>query len=398
MNTELKAQFERELLNNILPFWIDHAVDKHHGGFFGALTNRREAHNDMPRSSVICSRILWTYSAAYRIYRKTDFLHMAQHAYDYLFKALWDGTYDGVFWQIDADRQPTMDRKHSYAQSFAMYGLSEHHRATGDTDSMNAAQQLFDLLEVHAYDGRHAGYIEGCARNWGALEDMRLSDKEPNCRKSMNTLLHIMEGYTNLYRIWPVERVKEQLSRLVNVIFDQVIDPNEHRFKLFFDDTWQQTPGTEHIVSYGHDIEGAWMLQATAEALHDAALIQRARANAVLMADAVLKNGLAGDGSVLYQNETSGSPDWNQKHWWAQAEAVVGFYNAYQVSGEQRFFDAAMRCWQVIQTQFVDKEHGEWFKVLDANGVPVAGQLKIGPWECPYHHARMCMEMAARLS
>jgi len=323
---------------------------------------------------------------------------MANHARDYLLDAFWDNEHGGVFWQIDADRRPIMDRKHSYAQSFAMYGLSEHHRATGDSDSANLARQLFDLLEVHAYDGENAGYIEGCARDWRALEDMRLSDNEPNCRKSMNTLLHIMEGYTNLLRIWPADQLKTQLRNLINVFFDHVIDPDEHRFKLFFDDAWQQTAGTEYIVSYGHDIEGTWLLQEAAEELGDEALIQRAKDNAVKMADSVLLHGIAGDGSVLHENEASGSPNWNQKHWWAQAEAVIGFYNAYQVSREQRFADASMKCWQVIQSQFVDKEHGDWFKVLDAEGTPIEGQYKVGPWECPYHHARMCMEMAARLS
>ena len=384
---------EEELLGNILPFWIAHTVDRNKGGFYGALTNDLVLHDEAPRSGVVCARILWTYSAAYRRYARPEYLAMAQHAYAYLTGPFWDKQHGGIYWQIDAEGRPVSARKHSYAQAFAIYGLAEFHQATGDELSLVQAQDLFALLERHVYDPVYGGYIEGCGPAWDTLADMRLSDKEPNCRKSMNTLLHILEGYTNLLRTWDNPLLRSRLAGLLDVFFDHVVEPGGHRFLLFFDDAWQPLP--DHI-SYGHDIEGSWLLVEAAEVLGDAERLQRARTEAVAMAQAVLAGGLAADGSVLYERRHDGSVD-ASKHWWAQAEGTVGFYNAYQLSGDARLLAASQGCWRVIRSQFVDHLHGEWFKVLDAAGHPLPGQYKVGPWECPYHHGRMCLELLARL-
>jgi len=393
-NDDWRALFEAELRGNILPFWMAVAVDKVNGGFVGAVTNDRQVHNEAPRSGVVCARILWTYAAAYRRYGRPEYREMAQCAADTLAGPFWDSAYEGIYWLIDAHGQPVSARKHSYAQAFAIYGLAEFYRTTGDPQALALAQQIFGLLERHAHDPIDGGYIEGCGPAWDTLADMRLSDKEPNCRKSMNTLLHILEGYTNLLRAWEDPLLRIRLRELLELFFDRVLDARTDHFHLFFDDAWHVLPG--HI-SYGHDIEGSWLLVEAAEALGDPALIAHAQQVAVRMAGAVYAEGLAADGSVIYDREADGKAN-GDKHWWAQAEGVVGFYNAYQLTDDPRFREAARGCWRVIQEQFVDRTHGEWFKVLDAQGVPLAGQLKIGPWECPYHHGRMCLEMAARLS
>jgi mannobiose 2-epimerase len=248
-------------------------------------------------------------------------------------------------------------------------------------------------LEAHAHDRVFGGYVEGCGPAWDALEDMRLSDKEPHCRKSMNTLLHVLEGYTNLLRVWDDLRLRSRLRELLDIFAGHVIDGRTHHFHLFFDDAWNVLPG--HI-SDGHDIEGSWLLVEAAEALGDPVVVARMRQMAVYIAGAVHAGGRAADGTVYYERQAGGTVD-RHKHWWVQAEGVVGFYNAHQIGGDLRFLAAAQGCWQVIRDQFVDRVHGDWFKVLDAHGVPLVGQYKVGPWECPYHHARMCLEMAARL-
>ena len=186
-----RKDVEAELVRNILPFWIENVVDPS-GGFFGALTNDLAVHDEVPRSGVVCARILWTYAAAYRRFGRPEYLSMAQHAFVYLAGPFWDRQHGGIYWQIDAQGQPVSARKHSYAQAFAIYGLAEYHLATGDGQSLALAQKLFALLERYAHDAVNGGYIEGCGPAWDALVDMRLSYKEPNCRKSMNTLLHIL--------------------------------------------------------------------------------------------------------------------------------------------------------------------------------------------------------------
>lgn len=404
-NGAMRRRIEAELTGNILPFWAARTPDEENGGFYGALTNDLQVLNGAPRSAVLTARILWTFAAAYHLTGAARDLAIAQRAYDTLLAHFRDPQHGGVYWTVDRRGQPLDDRKHAYAQAFTIYGLAEYARATGDPAALAEAQALFRLLEAHTYDPVNGGYIEGCTREWGALADMRLSAVDVNSRKSMNTLLHIMEAYTNLLRAWPDAGLRAQLKGLIQVFFDHVIDPEAHRFRLFFDDRWRWAH-LSTTVSYGHDIEGSWLLVEAAEALGDTGgvtphqeapppLLTRARAEAVAMADAVLRAALNPDGSIRYE---SGGHDERaaQKHWWAHAEAVVGFYNAYQLSGEARFADAAAAVWEYIDARFVDREHGDWFKVLDPAGAPLPDQPKVGPWECPYHHSRMCFEMLAR--
>jgi mannobiose 2-epimerase len=389
---DLKGRIERELKGNILPFWIRHAVDEANGGFYGAVTNDLRVVNSVPRSAVLCSRILWTYAAAYRMFMDENYLRMARWAYDYLTQHFWDRNHGGVYWSLDYRGNPVNDRKHIYAQAFAIYGLSEYFRATQDVESLRLAQELFRLIEEHSFDAVNGGNIECRSREWGALSDMRLSEKEPGCRKSMNTLLHLMEAYTNLMRIWNNAKLEAKQEELLGVFLRHVIDPDTAHLKLFFDDEWHSLSDG---ISFGHDIESSWLLVEAAEVLGKQEILAQARATAVRMAEAVYVQGLDTDGSLLYEAEGPGNDD---KHWWVQAEAVAGFYNAYQISSQERFADAAMRLWNYIEDKCVDHTHGDWFKQLNRLGVPYAEHFKVGPWECPYHHSRTCFEMLARLS
>jgi cellobiose epimerase len=382
-----------ELLNDILPFWMTYTVDEVNGGFYGALTNDRQVRNDAPRSAVLCARILWTYATAYRLYKDEAYRRMADHAYHYLTQVFWDGEFGGVYWTVDHSGKPLFDRKHGYAQAFAIYGLAEYYRATGEVDSLERAQTLFRLLEAHSYDAVNGGYVEGCGRDWGALDDMRLSDKEPNCRKSMNTLLHIMEAYTNLGRVWADPELSARLGGLIRVFLEHVIDPQIFSFRLYFDDQWQSLSPN---VSFGHDIEGSWLLVEAAEVLGEPDILEKCRATAIKMAQAVYQQGRDNDGSVLHEAAPEGIESYD-RHWWVQAEAIVGFYNAYQLSGQGHFADAAYRCWCYIEDNVVDRVYGEWFKIVERSGSPRLDQPKAGAWECPYHNSRVCFEMLARL-
>ena len=389
-------RIEAELRVNILPFWSEKTVDHKNGGFYGALTNDLRIDNTMPRSAVLTARILWTFSAAYRRYGDTIYVQTAQRAYAYIRRRFVDDTYGGVYWTVDRHGQPIEDRKHVYAQAFAIYGLAEYYRATGEPAALALAQELFRLVELHSYDPVHGGNVECLSRTWGTLGEMRLSDRDVNSRKSMNTLLHLMEAYTNLLCAWPDPELLAKQRALIEIFLDHVIDPETHHQRLFFDDAWHW----QHLstmLSYGHDIETSWLLVKAAEQQGDPGLLARAQAEAVLMAEAVYRQAIEPDGSVIYESEGHG-PQARQKHWWVHAEAVVGFYNAYQISGHQRYADASHNCWGYIQSKFVDRVHGDWFKILDDSGRPDQGHVKVGPWECPYHHGRMCLEMLARLA
>jgi mannobiose 2-epimerase len=388
----LGMELEQELVGNILPFWMAHAVDRVHGGFYGAVTDDLQVHNHVPRSAILCARILWTYARAYCRFGEASYLDMARWAYSALTEVFWDWEYGGVYWTVDVQGRPVMDRKHHYAQAFAIYGLCAYYQATEEPRSLALAQELFYLLEKHAYDPVHGGYIEGRSRRWQALDDMRLSDRDMDCSKSMNTMLHILEAYTQLLRVWEPARAPHRA--LIEAFMHHILDEKRSHFHLFFDGAWQSL--LDH-VSYGHDIEGSWLLVEAAEVQGDIDLLRQVRRVAVAMADAVYRAGIDADGSLFYEAGPHGLVD-DHKSWWVQAEAMVGFTNAYQLSGEERFMRAALRCWAYIQSRLVDRVHGGWHKVLQRDGTPDPTSYKVGPWECPYHHSRACMEMLDRLS
>jgi mannobiose 2-epimerase len=388
-----RRQLKEELTGNILPFWMTYAVDHVNGGFYGALTNDLVIHNEVPRSAILCTRILWTYAAAFRKMGDKEYLAMARWAYDTLTHVFWDPEYGGLYWSVDCNGKPVMDRKHHYAQAFAIYGLSEYYRATEQPRSLELAQTLFRLLEKHAFDPLYGGYIEGSSRTWETLTDMRLSDRDLDCRKSMNTMLHVLEAYTNLLRVWEDGALKARHKALIASFQEHIVDHASGHFKLFFDDRWNSL--LENI-SFGHDIEGSWLLFEAAEAQGDPALVKQIGETVIQIAAAVYQDGLEQDGSLPYETGPQGLVD-GDKTWWVQAEAMLGFYNAYQLSGQERFAQASQRSWEYIQARMVDRIHGDWIKRLHRDGTPDNSNYKMGPWECPYHHSRACFEMIDRL-
>jgi mannobiose 2-epimerase len=394
-----RTRFERELSENILPFWVRHTVDRENGGFYGEVSCDLRVNKEAARAAVIHTRILWTFSAACRLV-DPKYREIADWAYDYLAAKFCDSEYGGIYWMLDHLGRPLSIRKQIYAQAFAVYALAEYFRATGKSESLALAQRLFRLIEEHSHEPVCGGYIEACSRDWGALEDMRLSEKDLNSPKSMNTHLHVMEAYTNLLRVWPDAELRARQKELLSVTMDRIIDNSKGHFRLFFDNEWR--PLSDH-VSFGHDIEGSWLLTEAAGVVGDENLIGRARELALKMAQAVYDEGRDRDGSLFYEADGRGALIDPNKHWWAQAESVVGFYNAYQLSGKEHFRDQAYRAWEYIEQKVVDRVNGEWHAKLRPDGAPYrededADACLVGPWKCPYHNSRVCYEMMERLA
>ena len=386
-------QFEAELRGNILPFWMQRGPDRENGGFYGAIGNDLHINNEIERSAVLCSRILWTFSTAASLYGDEAYLATARRAFDELSGRFWDDKHGGIYWSLDRHGQPINDRKHTYAQAFSIYGLSAYYHATGEPRSLALAKLLFALVETHTFDPLNGGNLECRARDWSALKDMRLSAIDIDSPKSMNTLLHLMEAYAALLQVWPDKTLTEKLRGLVKVFLEHVIDPHSAHQRLFFDEQWNSL---SNAISYGHDIETSWLLVEAAEVLNDPFLLGQARSKSVAMAQVVYDQALGPDGSVLYELDPIEHSKDDRRHWWAHAEAVVGFYNAYQLSGQPHFAQASEKVWDYIRAHFVDHRNGDWFKLLTAGGEPILEHPKVGPWECPYHHARMCYEMIRR--
>lgn len=393
MERKWKAELKRELTENILPFWMTHAVNARNGGMHGAVTNDLQVKHSVPRSAILSSRVLWTFSAAFRQLGDPQYRTMAERAYNDLAQAFWDEEHGGVVWLVDRQGEWVSDRKHHYAQAFAIYGLSEYFRATGSDEALQMAKRAFELLERHGFDAKHGGYFEGSSRKWGALTDPRLSDKDLASQKSMNTMLHLLEAYTNLLRVWDNDVLKRQLAGMLRVFCTHIVDFETGHMKLFFDDAWNELGGG---VSFGHDIEASWLLHEAADELGDPEIMGAVLPVAMKLAEAVLHEGVAEDGSLFTEASSNGVLD-RGKDWWPQAEAIVGFYNAFQLTGHPAYERAAFECWGFVKSSMVDAEHGDWVKRIDEAGEVDPDRYKSGPWECPYHHSRTCLEMIERL-
>jgi len=390
---DLSSRLRAELTDNILPFWMKHAPDRKTGGFYGAISNSLDVDNTASRSAILCARILWTFSAAYRHFSAPEYRQMADYAYEALTNQFWDKDFGGVYWSLNPDGTPLESRKHHYAQAFAIYGLSEYFRATKNEHAKKLACQIFELLEQHAFDRAHGGYTEGSSRAWGVLKDMRLSDKEINCSKSMNTMLHILEAYTNLLRIWNDPRLRTQHRALLETYLEKVYNPQTGHLHLLFDDAWNSL---ENLDSYGHDIEASWLIWEAAQMHPDPSLRERIRPAVIGLAESVLREGRDSDGSLFYEGRAGQIHD-GSKHWWPQAEAVVGFANAYELTSDPKFAAAVGDAWHFIENHLIDRVHGDWFKETDRSGKPNPQHTKAGFWDCPYHHSRACFELMERL-
>ena len=400
----LKAEVRDVLENNILDFWLSNMIDDEHGGFYGQMTGEGQLVKDADKGGILSARILWAFSAAYRVLGDPEYLMAATLIKDYIIEYFYDNEFGGTYWSVDYLGNPKDTKKQFYAIGFMIYGLSEYARATGDQQALDYAIKLFDCIEQHSLDKVNNGYIEAQTRQWNGIADMRLSELDANFPKSQNTHLHIIEPYTNLYRCLMesetcpvscdvVERVEKALRNLIDIFTDKILNPETHHLDLFFAMDWTREAGA--LESYGHDIECSWLLHEAALVLDDQAVLDKVEPIVKLVAKASEK-GLNADGSMVHEaNLDTGYVD-DDRHWWVQAETVVGFINLYQHFGDESALLKALHCWQYIKDNLIDREGGEWFWGRDAQGNINRRDDKAGFWKCPYHNSRMCLEIMER--
>ncbi len=386
-------EIENELKNDILPFW-DKTVDEENGGFLGRILNNGEIIKDFPKSAVLNTRILWTYSSLYVKFKEKRYLELAERAYKYIKRYFCDDEKGGIFWLLDYKGEPIDRKKQIYAQAFCIYALAEYYKISNNREALNWASDIFELIEKHSFDTEYPGYFEACDREWNPVEDVRLSDKDKNEKKTMNTHLHVLEGYTNFLKIWKNEKLEKQLKLLIDIFLDKIIDPKTGHFNLFFDEFWNLK---SNLFSYGHDIEGSWLLYEASEVTNDKNLLEKVEKACLRLANITLEEGMDSDGGIMNNGNTNGVLD-TDKHWWPQVEAMVGLLNAFQISNEKNFFESSYKCWNFVKKYIMDRENGEWFFRVNRKGEPyLSEENKVGPWKAPYHNTRGCLEIMKRL-
>jgi mannobiose 2-epimerase len=376
-------------LKEILEWWMQNMPDDA-DGFHGSIDWKGKIDEDAPRGLVLYSRILWTFSAAYIQQAEKPYLQMAERAFNYLLKYFTDETFGGMYWSVNRYGKIAEDKKQVYGLAFAVYGLSEFYKATGNSNALLRAIDLYNVIEENNIHTLGGGYLEVFSRLWKPQGDLRLSEKDANEKKSMNTHLHVLEAYCNLYRIWKNEKLAEAIVQLL-VLFDKyIIDKETFTQQLFFSEDWQPKSS---IISYGHDIEASWLLYEAALLLEDNRLIDHWKGIAVNMARASIK-GLDKDGGMWYEKE--GAHLVKEKHWWPQAEAMVGYLNAWQLSNDERFYHLSANSFEFIKAGIKDQQNGEWYWGIDEEK-NIIKKEKAGFWKCPYHNGRACMEIYHRL-
>lgn len=391
--TMLREELAQEATEHLLPYWINRTVDEQHGGFVGRIDATNQVVEEAPKAAVLNARILWTFAAAARVLDHQRCRALADRAYQYLIEYFWDEAHAGIYWMVDHTGAPLKDRKHIYAQAFALYAFAEYHRTTGRSEPLDRAIRLYQLLETKTRDAEHGGYYEAFSEDWKPLDSVRLSDEDPDEKKSMNTHLHVLEAYTNFYRVWDDSDLAMRLRGLLRHFLDTIVDSSTSHLIPFFNETWERRSTR---ISFGHDIEASWLLVEAAEVLDHNGLKEKTAEKAVRMADATLQEGVDHDHGIVFEAEPDRitNPD---RHWWPQAEAVVGFLNAYQISGDEDFREAAQNSWAFIRQYLVDRQHGEWKWRVSPVGKPYEEDDKVGPWKGPYHGVRACLEGVRRI-
>lgn len=390
----LRKEVTEELEGNILPFWMNKMTDRERGGFYGRISGEDVLMPDEPKGAILNARILWTFSAAYRLLKKPEYLATATRAKRYLLDFFYDKQFGGIYWSVDCEGNPLDTKKQIYALGFAIYGLSEYARATGDEEALEYAIRLFEVIEKYSFDAEKNGYVEALTRDWQLIADMRLSDKDENEKKTMNTHLHILEPYANLYRVWKDGRLKTQLKNLIELFVTKILDTQTYHLNLFFEDDWTNK---YHLISYGHDIEASWLIHEAALVLGDETVLKQIEPVIVRIARAA-DEGLNADGSMTYERFSDKGETDRELHWWVQAENVVGHLNLYQHFGDEEALSTALRCWQFIKDKLIDRENGEWYWSRFADGSINRNDDKAGFWKCPYHNGRMCLEINERFA
>lgn len=399
--------FTNELHNNILSYWMKYGVEKEGQGFYGAVDLNNQPVLTANKTGVLNARILWTFAAAALHSPGKGYEEIAHKAYRVLSEDFADKEHGGFYMELSADNQVANDIKHTYAQAFVIYSLAKYYEFNPVREVMDKVQDFFYFLDEKAKDPGHAGYIEAFTRDWDIYEENRMADN--NEPKSMNTHLHILEAYAAVYKIWKDDLVKQRLTELLEIFINHIIREDGH-LGIFFTEDFSETVSSKAICSFGHDIEASWLIWEAAEILGDESIIALTKPLILKMADAVLRVGVDKDGGLFLESTRFGSHVRTNKHWWLQAENLVGFMNAYMLTGDHKYWDTVKLSWDFIDKHVIDHEGGEWFTKVNRLGKPYLmepeddpspyyrNDWKIDPWKCPYHNGRAMIELSNRIS
>lgn len=377
------------LLNTIIPFWKN-LRDDEYGGYYGWLDYDLKLDKKAVKGCILNSRITWFFANAYTLLKDESLLDEAKHGFQFMKDYCFDKENGGIFWSINYDGTPEDTTKHTYNQAFCIYALSSYYEASGDKEALKMAKDLFHIIEEKCTD--EVGYLEAFDKEFHLIENDKLSENGVIADKTMNTLLHVFEAYTELYRVDKDPEVKARIEWILDTIADKIYNPVLHRQEVFFDKNYNSILD---LHSYGHDIETAWLMNRGIDVLDEEAYKKKINPIIDDLTEQIYQ--IAFDGHSL-ANECEKGVVNTHRIWWVQAEAVIGFINGYQRHTDRKdYLNAAKAEWEFIKDYMIDKREGsEWFWETDENGKPYPDRPIVELWKCPYHNGRMCMEIIRR--
>ncbi len=403
---EYRKIFENELHNNILAYWMKYGVEKEGNGFYGAVNLENRPILEAPKTCVLNARILWTFAAAAKTYPNKGYDEIAHKAYKVVMEDFSDKENGGFFMELSSSNEVVNDIKHTYAQAFVIYSLCKYYEFNATVKVLNEIKEFFYFLDIKTKDPENPGYLESFTREWKLYDENRMADN--NEPKSMNTHLHVLEAWAAFYKVWKDPKVELRLTELMNLFLDKIIREDGH-FGIFFDEAFNEAATSKGICSFGHDIEGSWLLWEAAEILGNKDILEKMRLMSVKMVNNIDRVAVDKDGGLFLESTRFGSHVKTNKHWWQQAETLVGFMNVFELTGNPKYWKTVKLSWNFINTCLIDHERGEWFTKLNRLGVPYLvepaddpspyyrNDWKIDPWKCPYHNGRSMMEMIKRI-
>jgi cellobiose epimerase len=381
-------------ITEVLQWWMDYMQTTDGSGFYGSVHDNNQPNLEAAKGVVMHARILWAFSAAAGTQSEPRYLQMAEKAFRILQQQFTDAIYGGVYWSLQPNGIVADDRKQIYGLAFCIYGYAEYYRITHNSLALLEAKALFNYIEKYSYDVEKGGYIEAFTREWENAADLRLSEKDANERKTMNTHLHVVEAYANLYTVWPDKQLKQRVQYLLQLFVDKWINAETGHLHLFMDDDWQLRSS---LVSYGHDIEAAWLLLKCAEQIQDPLLQDVFKNLAPIITNAALRGWDESKGGLWYEYDESEQLLIKEKHSWPQAEALIGLVNAYAITDNSVYLKKLFLTQQFIENEIQDKNNGEWYWGVYEDGTLMQKE-KAGFWKCPYHNTRAFIELSARIS
>lgn len=382
-------EVKEHLVHTIIPFWKN-LRDNEHGGYYGWLGYDLALDKKAVKGCILNSRITWFFANAYTLLKDESLLDEAKHGFAFMKDYCFDKENGGIYWSITYDGKPEDTTKHTYNQAFCIYALSSYYEASKDEEALAMAKELFHVIEEKCTD--EVGYLEAFDREFHLIENDKLSENGVIADKTMNTLLHVFEAYTELYRVSKDAEVKKRLEWILDTIAEKIYNPTLHRQEVFFDKDYNTILD---LYSYGHDIETAWLLNRGIDVLGEEAY--QAKIGPIIDEMTAQVYEVAFDGHSL-ANECEKGVVNTHRVWWVQAETVIGFLNGYERHPEKKeYLEAARNEWQFIKDYVIDKREGsEWFWEVDENGKPYPDRPIVEPWKCPYHNGRMCIEVIRR--